>query len=103
VTHAARARAFGAAAIVTELAGWAVLVSGSGAPRIALGLLLVLAGVLLWAGVPAVSDTRAGPGVLSLGLKDIRRRVQGWDTRDNSKPDNNQMQRTGPGESEPRR
>jgi hypothetical protein len=100
MTDRGREKAFGVAAVVTEIIGWIVLIHGS---HVIFGVALILAGGLLWIGVPAVADTRPGRGVISLGLQGIRERVQSWDSRGNERPDNNQMQRTGPSKTEPRR
>ena len=101
MTEAGRERAFGVAGFATEIVGWIVLGHGS---HMILGLALILAGVLLWMGAPAVADTRPGRGVVSLGLDKMSERVQGWDSRENETPDDKRMQRTTPAQAKrPRR
>ena len=93
MTDATREKAFGVAAVTAEILGWIALL---GTSHVALGLILIVGGTLLWGNVPAVADTRPGRGFIVLGLQNIRDRVQGWDSRDNSEPDNNQMQPPAP-------
>ena len=65
MTDSTRSLLFGAAAISAEIAGWIVVIVGS---YVALGLALILGGLLLWAGVPGATDTRPGTGFITLGL-----------------------------------
>ena len=89
MTDAARARVFSVAAIAAEILGWIVLLGGS---HVILGIALIVGGTLLWAGVPAMVDTRPGRALLTLGLQSNRERVRGSDSIE--RPDNNEMQLT---------
>ena len=84
MTDAARAKALGVAAVAAEILGWIVLLGSS---HVIVGLVLILGGTVLWGGVPAAAETRPGRGFITLGLENIRERVQGWDSRENGKPD----------------
>ena len=76
VSNIARGWAFGIAAVVTEIVGWVMLLG----QHQGLGVVLILAGPILWGGVPGVADTKPSSPRLMLGLGELRGRVQGWDS-----------------------